>query len=376
MEEKIRIISYQNAQNYGAVLQAYGLQQVIKSLGFEDVLFLNYNPDYLKNRYLVFPAKWYKPKKKSVRYIISFYVNMPFQIISRALRNKAFNKSRARLISQTEQQFRCLEDIVNVPCDYLVLGSDQIWSTWITGGPDPVFYGKGEYMGLKKIISYAPSSEISTFNNPEYIKTMGEYLKDINCISVREIIVSKLLEEKLGISSKVCVDPTILSGRHHFDQIASERKIKKDYILVYAYNNYSDLIQSLIRTIPNYRKYEIHYLSLGPSGKYTLFDKKCHNECSVEKFVSLFKYASYVVTNSFHGLAFSLLFNRKFTIAYEEGKSSRCESLLQQIDASEKMVHQPSEVDWDNFDFAHFNKRLEEIRNDSTQFLINSLKRK
>ena len=375
MEDKVRIISYQNAQNYGAVLQAYGLQQVIKSLGFGDVLFINYNPDYLKNRYLVFPENWYKPRVWSFKNAIDFYSSMPFRVASRVIRNNAFNKSRARLLSQTEQQYRCLDDFVDVPCDYLVLGSDQIWSTWITGGPDPVFYGKGGYKGLKKRISYAPSSELSTFNNPDYIKIIGEYLSNIDCISVREKTVSKLLEEKLGISSEVCVDPTILSGRIHFDKIASDRKIKKDYILVYAYNNYSDFIQSLIKTVPGFEKYEIHYISFGSSGGLkTLLGRKCHNESSVEEFVSLFKYASYVVTNSFHGLAFSLLFNRKFIIAYEEGKSSRCESLLQQIDASDKMVHQTSEVNWEKINFDHINERLEAIREESRQFLINSLK--
>lgn len=374
MEEIVRIISYQNAQNYGAVLQAYGLQQVIKSLGFKDVLFIKYNPDYLKNRYLVFPAKWYQSPKRTVRYIISYYVNLPFLILSRVIRNNSFNRSRKRLIAQTKQQYRCLKDIIDVPCDYLVLGSDQIWSTWITGGPDPVFYGKGEYKGLKRIITYAPSSETSTFDNPDYTKLIGEYLKNIDCISVREKKVGNLLKEKFGISPKVCVDPTILCGRDGFEQIASKRIIKKDYILVYAYNNYSFFIQELIKTIPEYEKYEVHYISFGPSDLKMLFNRQCHYECSVENFVSLFKYASYVVTNSFHGLAFSLLFNRKFIIAYEEGKSSRCESLLQMVDALDKIVCKASEVDWINYDFDHINKRLEAIREDSLQFLFTSLK--
>lgn len=369
----VRILSFQNAQNYGAVLQAYGLQQVIKSLGFEDVLFINYNPDYLKNRYLAFPKNGDRPQKWGVKQAVNYYIHLLLKATSRFIRNNAFNKSRERLISQTKQQYRCLEDFIDVPCDYLILGSDQIWSTWITGEPDPVFYGKGGYKGLKKIITYAPSCELSTFNNQDYIRKIGEYLKGIDSISVREETVCKLLEDKLGISSKVCVDPTILSGRSHFDQMASGRKIKKDYILVYAYNNFSDFIQSLIKTIPDYEKYEIHYITFGPSGFTALFDEKCHNVCSVEEYVALFKYASFVVTNSFHGLAFSLLFNRKFIVAYEEGKSSRCESLLQQVDASDKMVHQTNEVNWNSFDFDHINERLKAIREDSLKFLINSL---
>jgi len=370
---KVRIISYQNAQNYGAVLQAFGLQQVIKSLGFEDVIFINYCPKYLKDRYVVFPAKWYLPPQRGIINILKYYISMPISMVCRWVRNRAINKSRKLLITQSEQQYRCFEDFVNVPCEYLILGSDQIWSTWITGMPDPVFYGKGDYKGLKRIISYAPSSEMSTFNNQEYISVIEEYLKGIDCISVREKSVSKLLNEKLGIGSKVCVDPTILSGKAFFDQIAAKRKVNKNYILVYSYKCHSDFIQSLIKTVPEYEKYEIHYIGFAPSGVRDIFNKKCHNEISVEEFVSFFKYASYIVTNSYHGLAFSLLFNQKFIVAYEEGKSTRCESLLLQIDASDKLVHQTSEVNWDNFDFEHINERLEILRNDSKQFLINSL---
>jgi putative sterol carrier protein len=373
MDLKIRILSFQNAQNYGAILQAFGLQQVIKDLGFKDVLFINYNPDYLSSRYILFPANWYKPKSKGIRNLISFYINLPFLLMNRGVRNLMFNKSRKNLIEQTKEQYVCQNDIVDVPCDYLVLGSDQIWSTWITGGPDPVFFGKGNYSGLKKTISYAPSSEMSTFNSTNNLKLISELLNGIDCISVREKTVCKMLEEKLGITSKVCVDPTILCGKASYDRIATKRKIKKDYILVYSYNNYSDLIQGLIRSIPEYSQYEIHYIGFTPSGARSTFDSRCHNEISVEEFVSLFKYASYVVTNSFHGLAFSLLFNRKFSVAYEEGKSTRCESLLLQLNALDKLVHDAGEMNWDNFDYDEINEKMETIREESRQFLINSL---
>lgn len=374
MGEKVRIISFQNAQNYGAVLQAYGLQQVIKSLGYEDVLFINYNPDYLRNRYLVFSSKWYKPRERSVKHVICYYLNLPFMIMNRWKRNRMFNNSRKRLIAQTKKQYTCLEDFVNVPCDYLVLGSDQIWSTWITGDPDPVYYGKGDYKGIKKIISYAPSSELSTFSSPENRSMIKEFLKRIDCISVRENTICKLFEEKFEISSKVCVDPTILSGRAPFDKIATKRNIQRDYILIYSYSNYSELIQDLIKTVPEYEKYEIHYIAFGSSGLRSILDRKNHNEISVEEFVSLFKYASYIITNSFHGLAFSLLFNRKFSVAYEEGKSSRCESLLFQINTSDKLIRHAREMNWESFNFDMINEKLETIREDSKLFLINSLK--
>lgn len=373
MNLKIRILSYQNAQNYGAVLQAYGLQQVIKSLGFKDVLFINYNPDYLKKRYLVFPSKWYLPKEKGIRMILSFYINLPFKLLNRWRRNRKFSISRKKLLEQTPKQYKSYSDFKEIECNALILGSDQIWSTWITGLPDPVYFGKGDYVGLKRIISYAPSTELSTFDNPDVVNIVSEYIKGIACLSVREESVRKKLEDLFRIDARVCVDPTILCGKASFDRIATKRNIKKNYILVYSYNNYSDLIQGLIRSIPEYTQYEIHYIGFTPSGARSTFDRRCHNEISVEEFVSLFKYASYVVTNSFHGLAFSLLYNRKFSVAYEEGKSTRCESLLLQLNALDKLVHDAGEMNWDTFEYDKINEKMETIREESRQFLINSL---
>ena len=374
MDLKIRILSYQNAQNFGAVLQAFGLQQTLRSLGYTDVSFINYNPDYLRKRYLVFPSKWFLSKEKGIRMIISFYINLPFKILNRWRRNRRFAISRKNLLEQTPVQYRFYKDISEIECNALILGSDQIWSTWITGVPDPVFFGKGNYVNLKRVISYAPSTELSTFENDSTIKIIADYLNGIDCLSVREETVKEKLSALFGRNAQVCVDPTILCGKEVFDRISSKRKIENNYILVYSYNNGAKPIQDIILTIPELEKYEVHYISFGCSGLRETFSKYSHNEICIEDFISLFKYASYVVTNSFHGLVFSLLFNTKFAVAYEAGKSARCESLLSQIGCINKMILSKDDVDWEAFDYDYINKRMEELRNQSKEFLLNSLK--
>lgn len=373
MNLKIRILSYQNAQNFGAVLQAYGLQQTLKSLGYTDISFINYNPNYLRKRYLVFPSKWYLPKEKGIRMIVSFYINLPFKLFNRWRRNSLFNNSRRRLLKQTSEIYNKFQDIHNIKCDALILGSDQIWSIWITGVPDPVYFGKGDYIGLKRTISYAPSTELSTFDNPVVVNAISEYIKGIDCLSVREESVREKLKDIFGIEARVCVDPTILCGKEIFDRISSERMIHKEYILVYSYDNGAKPIQDVIKTIPEYKKYEIHYISFGCSGVHETFSRFSHNEIGVEEFVSLFKYASFVVTNSFHGLAFSLLYNTRFAVIFEEGKSARCESLLLQLGCISKLIRSQDEVDWDSFDYEIINFKMEELRKQSKDFLLNSL---
>ena len=94
----------------------------------------------------------------------------------------------------------------------------------------------------------------------------------------------------------------------------------------------------------------------------------------VEDFLSYFKYASYVVTNSFHGLAFSLLFEKNFTVTWEENKSTRTEALLRELNMKDKIVRTASDAKWKEIDYARVNGDLEAIRKKSINYLLNSIK--
>lgn len=372
-KKSIRILSYQNAQNFGALLQAYGLQLTFKQLGFVDVKFLNYNPKYLSDRYLVFKWRTLVPSSINPKHIIGHYINLPFSILNQIRRNYKLNLSRKRLIKQTSKELHTIDDIEGINCDCLVCGSDQIWSTWLTGSPDEVFYAGGKYNGKPYSFSYAPSTELSTFENEQFVETIKCYLDNFDSISVREESVQTILKKLTGKDISLCVDPTILCGTEAYDEISVQNEIGKKYILVYAYNNKDTLIQNIIKTIPNYHDFEIHYISFVCSDFRNMFSHTFHAEISVEQFVSLFKYADYVVTNSFHGLAFSLLFQKDFVVAYEQGKSARVESLLKQIGRLDKLVKFANDAKWEKMDYTDINKKLQQIRNNSRDFIIRNL---
>ncbi len=367
----VRILSYQNAQNFGALLQAYGLMKTVQKLGYQDVCFLNYNPDYLKRRYRLLWQLF--PSQKNIKSFILFLVNTPFIIFNRIRRNYVFNKSRSRLLVQDNKELSRLEDFKDIECETLICGSDQIWSTWITGEPDPVFYGVGDYKNIKCRIAYAPSTELSTFENPLFVKKMNALLKNFDYLSARENSVKEHLQEMTGRDVALCVDPTILCGPDAFLEIASKRLVKKEYILVYAYNPKDSLINDIIKSIPKHEQYEIHYILFGSSGLLATLNRNYHAEISIEEFLSLFKYASYVVTNSFHGLAFSLLFEKNFNVGYVEKKSGRCESLLNEIGLSGRLIKQAGFVYWEYPDYPAVNEKIAEIRQESITYLNKAL---
>ena len=365
--KKIRILSYQNAHNFGAVLQAYGLQQTIKSMGYEDVKFINYNPKYLSDRYNPFLKEHFTPSRKITGTIFK-YANYPFFLLSCLKRNRKFRWSIKTMLEQTSIVIVDEKGLKNEEVDILICGSDQIWNTALTKEFDGVFFGKGPYKHLGYAASYAPSTELSSLTE-EKAKLLCGQLDVFKYISVREIPVRDRLQKYLTKEIKVCVDPTLLCGPQAFHRIASPRQEKKEYIVVYAYNPTDSIVLDLIKHIPNREKYVIHVVMLGEKGVLSLFKNNYHSAITVQDFLSYMKYASYVVTNSFHGLAFSLLFEKNFNVAYCEGKEVRCQSLLQQIGLNERMIRQESIIKWEDIDYRIINQRISEIRNDSLEYL-------
>lgn len=365
--KKIRLLSFQNAYNFGAVLQAFGLQQTIRSIGYNDVKFIYYNPKYLSSRYSPFTKECLFPYS-SLKGFLSWCVHYPFFLISRVFRNFRIKKSIKELLIQTDKLITDEKGLNSIEADVLICGSDQIWNTELTGGFDVVFFGKGPYKYLGQSASYAASTEISSLTE-EKAQKLSLLLDSFRFVSVREIQVKERLEPFWGHNIQVCVDPSILCGVEDYLQITSPRLEKRNYVLVYAYD-YNDLvITDLIKSIPHYEKYIIHVVLLGTKTLKTFFKANIHAAISVQDFLSYMKYADYIVTNSFHGLAFSLLFEKNFYVAYCEGKHVRCLSLLQQLGLEDRFVHDGKVAKWDMVDYSIINDRIKSIKQESFEYL-------
>lgn len=365
----IRILSFQNAHNYGAVLQAYGLQNSIKTLGYSNVKFIKYNPQYLSERYIS-----YKNKGYGIRKMISIAANVlrtirrPFLFLSSIKRNKSFNTSIQRMLIQTENLILRESDLHGEECDVLICGSDQIWNTTITGTFDRIFFGYGSYKKDPIKIAYAPSTEISSLNN-ERLHEIQPLLNNFDFLSVRENSLAKLLQPLTNKPIRVCIDPTILCGKEAYDKIAIKPKHKK-YIVVYAYDPNERLIKELIESVPNRHDYSVVLLTLAHTRSITeFFNQNIKANITVEEFLGYFKYADYVVTNSFHGLAFSLLFQRNFNVGYVKNKSARLISLLEQLNLMERYNYDNNNISWHEINYIEIEKHINNIRSQSLNYL-------
>ena len=222
-------------------------------------------------------------------------------------------------------------------------------------------------------MSYAPSTELSSLTE-DGIERLCSMLDGFKYISVREEPIKDVLQKHFSSEIKVCVDPTILCGADAYDRIASPRKEKKDYILIYAYDPNESLIKDMINSIPNSDKYKVHTILLESKNIHNFFDKSIHSGVILQDFLSYFKYASYIVTNSFHGLAFSLLFQKNFNVAYCKDKSTRCISLLHQLGLDSRLIQEVESVCWDEMKYDTINHKMENIRKESYNYLLNAIK--
>lgn len=360
---KVGILTFHRAYNYGAVLQAYALQDVVKSMG-HDVSIIDYKPNYSSDPFKILNlrrikrANWYYTFRT---FLVELY-SLPNQIV-RHRKFISFFKKRFELA-----EFNA-ENIKKYDC--IILGSDQIWNPEATDLKiDNVYWGIFPFEGCRsKLISYAAS--VGNISNIKAIQNFAiKRVVELHAIGVRELEFSNWLK-KQGIDNIITLDPTLLMENKVYYKIAKEIYNKEEYILLYTVTEIKNIDQYI-----NYLKmfYGIKVLRISS------FANKRNSNCiiaSPEEFLGYIKNAKLVVTTSFHATVFSILFRKRFiSIAHREYPNERILSLLKQL--SMGCHYYDVEDILDGLDESRISKlcdvrTLDNLRKDSINYLQNSL---
>lgn len=358
---KVGILTFHFACNYGAVLQCYALQKYLMSRGHE-VYVMDYRPDAVAGGY-----RWFDIRRFWGSDPVKFYrktVSELGVIADRRRRYTAFDDFVRNHLPLTPS-IRSLADAEAVAkgFDLIVVGSDQVWNPRITGGVDPVYWG-GFTEGVVPMASYAASME-DGFSD-EVKMAVKKYLPSFRAISVREEALKSSLDEILPDADvRTAVDPTLLADAGIWDVFADCLKPEDPYVLFYQVRR-SPEAWATARALADSRGLRLLCLS----AKVELENSPEVISSSPEEFVSLFRNASYVVTTSFHGTVFSILFRKPFAcVDVHDGKGTRQEGLLKALGLSGRMVaHGNLEglpgIDWD--DVAG---RLSALRHSSEEYI-------
>ena len=327
MKKTIYVATIIDSYNYGTVLQAVATRGVLDRLG--KTVFVDYRRAYWNNTELL--SRCIRNASNPVKGALSAVSQMSNRLISRKI-FRSFVESHLPL---------CPSDKFESGGDFskdaiYCVGSDQTWNYECNEGVDPVFFLKNVPDECTKI-SYAASFGRSELLEEEKSE-VARLLQRFSAISLREPSGINVLNS-IGIAGGVVIhDPVLLCGRDIFEGIA-ERARQNDgrsYVLVYQLNRgrtllaYADKLAKAVGC--NVVKISLDWKEALPKGwRRELFP-------TIGRWVSLFRDASYVVTDSFHGTCFSLLFHKSFGVFDPPKYSVRLHDVLQDFGMMQRLL--------------------------------------
>lgn len=352
---KIGIMTFHNAENYGAVLQAYALKKYLQETHPScQVDIVDYRCPLVEKSYQYFkPLSRFKHKgmKKLLSFLLQFYY------FPRRVRVKGvFEAFVADFLEPQNNSFN--------EYDYAIYGSDQIWNPSITGN-DTAYFGKG-FSGKK--IAYAASDGGELVLGEETISL----LQDFYAISCREKSLSHKLSQHLPEKSveTVC-DPVFLLSKEEWLSFAQPPK-ERNYLLVYKISENKEMDTEAESFAKKWGKQVIQIVYVKSVKKFLCFKQKFVWAITPNEFVGYFAYADFVFTTSFHGSAFSTILERDFYTFQFAHRNERITDLFCEMELSERFVsHIPcyETLGEHAIDWTKVSQKKEEYRQRSVDFL-------
>lgn len=363
-KEKVGILTFHSALNYGAVLQAYALKETCDELGYETHI-IDYA--YKGIDEAVAPVRGFLAAKNKKR---------GFLKLAREISSYAGDKKREREFLAFRHRYLAesvtcssVREIEALDYDVYISGSDQIWNYRITGEKfDPVFF-LNLHSPAKKVI-YAASSQDTPFPLDMELKFKDILMGIDAAVGIREEKLRDYVSDLTGLEYQVVLDPTLLAGRKIIDKIPEGKGIPEyPYILLYQIDSNSDSDIS-VKTLERRFGCRVYTMTVPRIG--SVHGRR--GDAGPETFLSLLKGANFLVTNSFHGIALSLIFEKQFYVYENGGVMSRIDSLLSKFSLLDRKVKMVADIDpEDRIDFSAVTPVLKKLQEESLLFLKRGL---
>ncbi len=356
MKNKVGIITFHKAISYGAVLQAYALQNFLYKVGIDNEI-IDYKCEYMINKY---QKTFRRTSKNLLKDFLWSIKTAPG--VKKGKKNTEIFANKFLKMSKPYTK----DNISEATYDYraFITGSDQVWSPTCVGF-DPAYFLT--FAKPEQKYSYAASIAVKKY--PENLK--GEFTKrisDFQGYSVREKSGAEIVKALTGKNARVNIDPTLLLSSQEWDKIASDEK-KEPYIFLFNVLKPNKLIDYAI-SLAEKKGLKILYLNNRRPVNHNLIEYL--SPVTADKFISLIKNAEYVCTNSFHGNAFSVIYGKKFVVETETAASTniRSQELLEYLGLSDRILSSTHTPDIDaEYDLDSVQKLLDEERKKSAEYL-------
>lgn len=360
--KRIGIITIHTDFNYGAVLQAIASQRLFEIKGYDSEIIDYENPVIAQQSNLL-----YKQDGRYIGYIKTFVRNTLF---GRYWYYKKAIKDLDQYRKKSVKQYHTVEELNDCPYDVLIAGSDQLWNPVISRGLDPVFLL--QFSQGKKKVSFSTSMGSRPLLEEEK-EVLKKALSDFSKISVRENFAREQLMELVDKDIKVTLDPTLLLGRDiWWNDYASKSKYankNENYILTYFVGGNKEQYRPVIAQYAKKMNMKVRTI------QYSNYTWKESNEkilgASIVDFIALIANADLVITDSFHGVAFSVNMGSNFIAIANKANPVRVKEFLQKVGLEDRI-----NMDVDDFIEVDYDKvypKLNDLREDSINWILNAI---
>ncbi len=363
---KVGILTFHYAKNYGAVLQAFALQETLKKMGLNPIII---------NRY------------KGYNSIIqALYFNLRLKYILLALKWYSFNKFGKKHLIKT-RKFTTNKSIENFErnekLDAVVIGSDQVWRMEFSSIGYNYFLDFIKNKNIKKV-SYAASFGKDKWLEDKIVTAkVKDLLNDFNYISVREKSGVKICNQIFNINATHVLDPTFLLNGNDYDSLLLKGySIENKNTLVTYFLGVNHTIISYCNRFAQRNGLDhtdLYYIyPLKKIFASSTYGAKHYLHIAVPEWIAQIRNAKYVLTNSFHGTIFAIIFKKQFVVIDSPGGGTeRLISLLESLELQDRFISDISKVSfdllnaWINYDKVHSKLMVE--KEHSISFLKKSL---
>lgn len=363
---KLALLSFHNAANYGAALQAYALQKFLTDKGY-DCEYINYVNASRGHEYSMTWHIYDSLRHGKLTSAAAYLAGSPFL----TLRKVRFDKFYSQYLKKTKKVYRTSAEAVtlNGAYDRFIVGSDQVWNPACNG--DDTAFLLDFVKNNRERISYSSSFGVATIDE-QHRGAYKENLSAFHSLAVRESIGRDLIIELTGRDAQVVLDPVMLLTKEQWMQLVPDNQKKERFI--FSYTNRDRQIADFFKTGYKLEGRKHYILSrytrpqdfINPTSRV----KYC---MSPQEFVSVIANADLVVSASFHCLAMSIILNRPFVaiLTGDKGKDERPLNILRALDLECRILHSAmtvadvqAPIDWESV-----NKKIEELKASSVAYL-------
>lgn len=367
---RIGIVTIPPRSNYGGALQAYALQRVLKDMGHQADLIM---PELELFRIKPYLAPFVYLKRAICKYILR---DKSTKIFLNKVCLDQFNTANQHVIqfvNDNIEQYHC-KDYTYIPSkafEALVVGSDQVWVRDLIN----VYLEFAQTWNIKRY-TYAVSFGHATLKRytPDQIEQCKSLVGLFDAISVREDSGVTICREQFDVEATHLLDPTILLSKEDYMELADKEPRQENILFSYVLDKNDDKT-TIIETCCN--KLKLKVLSIIPKGEHVLYQDvdniQDYIKASPYKWLAGIRDAEFIVTDSFHGVVFSIIFNKPFVaIMNKERGATRFTSLLKTFGLEDRIVSNSDELTDRHFtpiDYSAINKIKQEWQQRSFEFL-------